>query len=331
MASVQYNDSRTRAVIRKSLMKKLFVAILAAGLVFMAGCSSEPVKPTTAGTPQPKAPEAITGSSAFFKCYVSARIWAPDAQPYRAESHPEAESKGRDGKAAGSRERLYRRIFAGGEVALVESRASPPGGTGETSAVHHVIARSLRFSQPVQRNVCILGKWTLRKNLEVLLVVFPRLGFISQFLLANGKTEAGQGVAILVVESFFVTFECGFVVLALEVEVPHLDVFQRLHRIPGMKLLNAGNFNVVGDVEIFDGCRAVRLGLGVVFRRADIDSSLAAGAFLSLAIAGGSPFRRRLGRGRFARGILCQRNGGQRPKKNNRESSTPDPLVSRRK
>src|SRR5260221_4138777 len=81
-------------------MKKLFVAILAAGLVFMAGCSSESVKPTTAGTPQPKAPEAITGSSAFFKCYVSARIWAPDAQPYRAESHPEAESKGRDGKAA---------------------------------------------------------------------------------------------------------------------------------------------------------------------------------------------------------------------------------------
>src|SRR5258708_36843274 len=81
-------------------MKKLFVAILAAGLAFMAGCSSEPVKPSTAGTPQPKAPEAITGSSAFFKCYISARIWAPDAQPYRAESHPEPESKGRDGKAA---------------------------------------------------------------------------------------------------------------------------------------------------------------------------------------------------------------------------------------
>src|SRR5260221_11506549 len=100
MASVQYNDSRTRAVIRKSLMKKLFVAILAAGLLFMAGCSSEPVKPTTAGTPQPKDPEAITGSSAFFKCYVSARIWEPDAQPYRAVSHSQVESKGRGGKAA---------------------------------------------------------------------------------------------------------------------------------------------------------------------------------------------------------------------------------------
>jgi len=77
-------------------MKKLFVAvaILTAGL--MAGCSSEPSKPTTAETPKPKAPEAITGSSAFYKCYISARGWAQDAQPYRAESPP---TKGRDGKA----------------------------------------------------------------------------------------------------------------------------------------------------------------------------------------------------------------------------------------
>lgn len=85
-------------------MKNPFVPILAAGLllllILVAGCSSEPSKPAPAETPQPKAPEAITGSSAFFKCYISARIWAPDAQPYRVESLPEVESKGRDGKAA---------------------------------------------------------------------------------------------------------------------------------------------------------------------------------------------------------------------------------------
>jgi hypothetical protein len=84
-------------------MKKLFVAILAAGLTLvllsMAGCSSEPSKPAASETPQPKAPEAITGSSAFFKCYISARIWAPDAQPYRVESYATANTKGRDGKA----------------------------------------------------------------------------------------------------------------------------------------------------------------------------------------------------------------------------------------
>ncbi|MGA7294569.1 MAG: hypothetical protein WBW53_03215 [Terriglobales bacterium] len=64
----------------------------------MAGCSSEPSKPATSETPQPKAPEAITGNSAFYKCYISARGWAPDAQPYRAESQLTAGFKGHDGK-----------------------------------------------------------------------------------------------------------------------------------------------------------------------------------------------------------------------------------------
>ncbi|MFY9646107.1 MAG: hypothetical protein WAK29_13065, partial [Terriglobales bacterium] len=79
-------------------MRKIAVAILAAGM--LVGCSSEPSKTaTTKETPQPKAPEALTGNSAFFKCYIAARGWAPDVQPYRAESIPTPASKGRDGKA----------------------------------------------------------------------------------------------------------------------------------------------------------------------------------------------------------------------------------------
>lgn len=78
-------------------MRKLFVAILALG--FLAGCSSEPSQPATAEKPKPKAPEAITGESALYKCYVPARGWAPDAQPYRAESEITGDLKGRDGKA----------------------------------------------------------------------------------------------------------------------------------------------------------------------------------------------------------------------------------------
>jgi hypothetical protein len=78
-------------------MKKRLAAILAAAL--MSGCSSEPAKPTTAETSQPKAPQTTTGSSAFFKCYVSARGWAGDVQPYRVESHATADAKGRDGKS----------------------------------------------------------------------------------------------------------------------------------------------------------------------------------------------------------------------------------------
>ncbi|MGO9403755.1 MAG: hypothetical protein ACLPVW_09840 [Terriglobales bacterium] len=80
-------------------MKELVVAvaILAAGL--MSGCSSEPGKPATTEKPQVKAPEVITGSGAFYKCYVSARGWAGDVQPYRVESHASADFKGHDGKA----------------------------------------------------------------------------------------------------------------------------------------------------------------------------------------------------------------------------------------
>jgi hypothetical protein len=83
-----------------TIMKKPFVAILAAGLTLMAGCTSEPANPTPAEKPQPKPPEQITGSAAFYKCYISARGWAADAQPYRVQSEPTTDSKGRDGKAA---------------------------------------------------------------------------------------------------------------------------------------------------------------------------------------------------------------------------------------
>ena len=78
-------------------MRKRVVAILALGV--LSGCSSERGKPATAEKPQPKPAATITGSGAFYKCYIAARLWAQDAQPYRAESQITADSKGRDGKA----------------------------------------------------------------------------------------------------------------------------------------------------------------------------------------------------------------------------------------
>lgn len=73
-------------------MKRLLLALVAAAV--MSGCSPEAPKP--AEKPQPKAPQTITGSGAFFKCYIQARGWAQDAQPFRIES---AATKTRDGKA----------------------------------------------------------------------------------------------------------------------------------------------------------------------------------------------------------------------------------------
>ncbi len=78
-------------------MKKKLTVMLS--LAFLAGCSSEPSKPASTDKPKPKAPEAITGTSAFYKCYIAARGWAQDAQPFRIESQPSADSNGHDGKA----------------------------------------------------------------------------------------------------------------------------------------------------------------------------------------------------------------------------------------
>jgi len=77
-------------------MKTLLAAVFAAGLAAcLTGCSSAPA-PSTAEKPQPKSPESITGSGAFYKCYIAARGWAADAQPYSVESAP---TKSNDGKA----------------------------------------------------------------------------------------------------------------------------------------------------------------------------------------------------------------------------------------
>ena len=76
-------------------MKKLVVAIFALGL--LTACSSEPSKPAEAEKPKP--PEPITARNAFQKCYIAARNWARDAQPYRIESVLTGDSKGREGKS----------------------------------------------------------------------------------------------------------------------------------------------------------------------------------------------------------------------------------------
>ena len=81
-------------------MKTLIAAVLSTGLaaglvVCLAGCSPAPA-PSSAEKAQPKAPETATGSGAFYKCYIAARGWAADAQPYSVESAP---TKSKDGKA----------------------------------------------------------------------------------------------------------------------------------------------------------------------------------------------------------------------------------------
>lgn len=93
-------------------MKRLYVMLMA--LAFLAGCSSEPSKP--AAPPQPKAPDLLTGRSAFQKMYIQAHGWAADAKPFRLESQTNKDCNGRDGKSA-----IWRASFASPSKGSVKS------------------------------------------------------------------------------------------------------------------------------------------------------------------------------------------------------------------
>lgn len=80
------------------------VLVLAAALLALGtGCeSSSPsgTANTSAEQAKPAPDEAQTGRAAFQKLFTSARLWAPDAQPFRLQSGLTPQSRGQGGKAA---------------------------------------------------------------------------------------------------------------------------------------------------------------------------------------------------------------------------------------
>jgi len=80
--------------------------MLAVTLALLAGCTSNtPTQPQA--KPEPKAPELLTGRSAFYKAYIAARNYAADVKPFRIESTPTSEANGHDGKST-----IWRSSFA---------------------------------------------------------------------------------------------------------------------------------------------------------------------------------------------------------------------------
>src|SRR2546423_8361291 len=129
------------------------------------------------------------------------------------------------------------------------------------------------------------GEWSFRKNLQVLLVILPRFGFVSDFLLTLRQAKTRDRVIVFVIERLFITLQRGLVILAIEIEVADFNIFHRFHRIPGMKLLHIDIFGTITFFDIRDRRLAVRMSLGVVFRRIYVDSSIAAGTLLGFAVA----------------------------------------------
>jgi hypothetical protein len=72
---------------------------MTAAALLLSGCSEAPKTAKKAEEPK-KAPEPLGGQSAFFKMYVSARSWAPDAQILSVKSIQLDELKAEPGKAA---------------------------------------------------------------------------------------------------------------------------------------------------------------------------------------------------------------------------------------
>ena len=97
-----------------------------------------------------------------------------------------------------------------------------------------------------------------------------------------GHAEVGYGIVRLPNQGLAIAIERRMIILTLEIEITDLDVFQSLVRIPGVEFLHiaggvffvrAGNFRA-----------AVRVVLGVVLRRAQVNASLAAGTFAGFLI-----------------------------------------------
>jgi hypothetical protein len=87
------------------MMRKFSLALSLAFLVSLIACNGGTPAPSssTAAAPAkkeaPAAPVAYTGREAFQKMHSAARLWAPDARPYRLESSTYKEFTGKDGRA----------------------------------------------------------------------------------------------------------------------------------------------------------------------------------------------------------------------------------------
>jgi hypothetical protein len=96
----------TGHILVPSVMLSSIAVTILISLALLTGCNSSPA-PVAPAKPEVKAPELLTGRSAFYKVFIAARGYAADAKPFRIESTPSSESDGHDGKST-----VWRSSFA---------------------------------------------------------------------------------------------------------------------------------------------------------------------------------------------------------------------------
>lgn len=122
-------------VVRRSPLTGFAAAVAVMTVALLAACNSGPAKPAESAKPEPKAPELVTGRSAFYKAYIAARGWAADAKPFRIESTASSEGNGQDGKwavwrtefASASQRASKPYFWSGSNAADAPSRGVSPG------------------------------------------------------------------------------------------------------------------------------------------------------------------------------------------------------------
>ncbi len=83
-------------------MNRSWWLVVAALILTLAACSSEPQKPAEnkpAETKPAFQATYITGREALQKMYIAARSWSVDTKPYHLDSQPTKDANGQDGKA----------------------------------------------------------------------------------------------------------------------------------------------------------------------------------------------------------------------------------------
>ncbi len=104
MMSLRRARLRFKCAGRREITMSKYLCALFLALMTFTGCQSgtapQPASNAAPAKKEEPATTTYTGREAFYKAYISARNWAPDARPFKAASEINKDSNGHDGKSA---------------------------------------------------------------------------------------------------------------------------------------------------------------------------------------------------------------------------------------
>src|SRR5579871_4476771 len=137
-----------------------------------------------------------------------------------------------------------------------------------------------RVFQPFERFLCVGGLRTVRKDLQIFFVFRASLPRTRHLLQTHRQLESRHRVILFIEEGFAVAIFRSNIILALEVEITHFNIFGGLVRIPRMEFVDIAVR--VCSLSVREDLGAVRMGLVIPRRWAQIDRRVFAGTRAAL-------------------------------------------------